>query len=143
MNMRLLSAVLLAGSIVTTACAGIDLNANSYDDVWEQFYEAGSLAPAADEDGDGRSNLQESLAGTDPRNASSAFRITAVEPGAGTVVLRWPSVLGKRYFLQSSSDLATWTDATSLLTSKPFQEPAQRRKTQQKKLDQSVHPFCG
>src|ERR1039458_10643168 len=39
----------------------IDLNSNGMSDVWEQIYGAGGLAPNADADGDGVSNLKEAL----------------------------------------------------------------------------------
>ena len=53
----------------------IDLNVNGMSDVWESLYGATGLSPAADADGDGMSNLQESIAGTDPYAGISASKI--------------------------------------------------------------------
>jgi uncharacterized protein (DUF1800 family) len=60
--------------------------------------------------GDGLSNLQESLAGTDPFDARSGLRITQTTFGAGTVTLRWPSILGKQYqvFVSTTGAPNSW-----------------------------------
>jgi len=44
----------------------IDLNGNGISDVWEWVYGANNVNPNADPDGDGFSNLQEAIAGTNP-----------------------------------------------------------------------------
>ncbi len=53
------------------AGAQLDTNINSMCDIWERYYNNGQLFPPGflpgnDEDGDGQSNLAESIAGTDP-----------------------------------------------------------------------------
>ena len=58
--------------------------------------------------GDGLSNLQESLAGTDPFDARSGLRITQTVFGTGTATLRWPSVLGKQYQVEVSTNSSVW-----------------------------------
>jgi hypothetical protein len=61
-----------------------------------------------DADGDGMSNSQEYLAGTDPTKPQSALRMTTVavvKPGPELDV-SWNSVSNKIYFLQRSSSLA-------------------------------------
>ncbi len=72
-----------------------------------------------DADGDGQSNYQEYLAGTSPADANSTLRITDVSVAAATGQARvtWSSVQGKRYRLQSSPDLVTWTDLGAPVTS--------------------------
>jgi hypothetical protein len=59
----------------------------------------------ADTDGDGMNNWQEWIAGTNPRDASSALRLLSpvVSPSGATVT--WQSVGGKSYFLQRAGDL--------------------------------------
>ena len=81
-------------------------------DAWETTWFGGTDnpqgAPDSDQDHDGQSNLHEFLAGTDPTDPTSVFRITGATPGAGgTVVLQWPGVSGKTYRLQYSPDLVT------------------------------------
>lgn len=71
--------------------------------------QAGDLSLAQnDADGDGMSNQQEYLAGTDPTNPLSALRMTTVaviKPGPELDV-SWNSVSNKIYFLQRSTSLA-------------------------------------
>jgi hypothetical protein len=81
--------------------------------------QAGDLSLAPDDaDGDGMSNLQEYLAGTDPANPQSVLRMTTVavvKPGPELDV-SWNSVSNKIYFLQRSSNLAA-LPASSILQS--------------------------
>ena len=56
-----------------------------------------------DLDGDGASNLAEFRAGTLPDNSNSVFRITSVQPLAGSVSVFWTTVGGKSYFLQTNA----------------------------------------
>jgi hypothetical protein len=66
----------------------IDTDADGLGDSWERAY-FGSLAQysTGDADGDGVSNLQESLDGTDPTNSASAlFRLTLLTDGGQVTV---------------------------------------------------------
>jgi hypothetical protein len=76
---------------------------------------ASDLSRASDDaDGDGFTNLQEFKAGTDPKSATSRFRISSVVPNAGNYQISFPSVLGKTYRLEYRDDLVTgnWTTLT-------------------------------
>jgi hypothetical protein len=53
-----------------------------------------------DSDGDGMSNLQEYLAGTDPTNSASAFRIISIVPLGNDVCITWAMGNGKTNALQ-------------------------------------------
>ena len=55
--------------------AQVDGNTNGLSDVWEPAYGAVGLGAAGDADGDGQSNYQESVAGTDPHAAQSVLGI--------------------------------------------------------------------
>ena len=61
--------------------------------------------PTADPDGDGLSNAEEGIAGTDPGNQLSVFTIH-VEPGSGYNRLFWEGRLDRIYTIRSSPGLA-------------------------------------
>ncbi len=100
---------------------GTDADHDGLPDAWEIQYLGGTNAtPNADADGDGQSNLQEYLAGTNPTNADSALRITYAardEATPASMTLRWDSVPTRSYTIQSRaslSDMDLWTDLVSL-----------------------------
>jgi hypothetical protein len=93
-------------------------------DEWKLHFFGSLTSPAAadnvDADGDGASNWQEYLAGTDPTNASSALQFGS--PGLSTngtsgVGLIWLTAPGKTYILQSISAFGgnTWTSINTNL----------------------------
>jgi Bacterial TSP3 repeat len=91
----------------------LDLNANGMSDVWEQIYNAVALDPNLDSDGDGVSNLQESLAGTNPFDANSVPRIPTTAYTSSNFSITLPSALGKQYQLQSvQPNISGWTNWT-------------------------------
>jgi hypothetical protein len=60
-----------------------------------------------DSDGDGLNNWQEYLAGTNPTNASSVFKITGGQALPGEqFVLSWLSVSNRLYDVMRGTDLA-------------------------------------
>ena len=71
----------------------------------------GKSAPPSgpDSDGDGLSDSAELIAGTSSSDAGSSFKIQKVAPdGSGNEVVSWPSVAGRYYQVQYSSDLVGW-----------------------------------
>lgn len=107
----LLAALLLLP--VASLRAAIDLNSNGISDVWELLYED-ATDPGGDADGDGQSNIEESIFGTNPMQAGDRFRTPALSFNAATGQLEvsWASVAGKRYQLQTCADLMAgeWLD---------------------------------
>ncbi|MDR3458098.1 MAG: DUF1800 family protein [Verrucomicrobiae bacterium] len=93
----------------------IDLNGNGMSDVWEWVYNATNLPPAADLDNDGVSNINEATAGTDPFNAVSLPKISALAVSPTNAVISMPAQLGKLYQLQSTTNLGStnWLTETS------------------------------
>jgi hypothetical protein len=68
------------------------------------------VSPDADFDGDGKTNWQEYLAGTDPTDAASAF---SARLARGSYALSWPSVQGKFYIVYFCEQLGEeWTPIT-------------------------------
>jgi uncharacterized protein (DUF1800 family) len=95
--------------------ARIDRDGDGLDDIWFAQHGRG-LSPAADTDGDGVANLAESIAGTDPRSASSRFELRELTfPASDRARLRWPSIPGKAYRVQASVDLRDWISLAPVL----------------------------
>lgn len=112
----LASGIALSLLVAADLRAIVDFDHDGVSDLWrEQYSNAG--APDADPDGDGASNLAESFAGTDPFSASSRLVAYELENDAsGNLVLRWAGLPGKRYRIDSTTNLVTWTLGTELLT---------------------------
>ncbi|MCB1227110.1 MAG: DUF1800 family protein [Verrucomicrobiales bacterium] len=92
---------------VMNAHAFTDFDADGYDDVWQRLYNVtvSDLPLSGDFDSDGSSNSAESIAGTDPRDASSYPKVSDVQRVSSNMVLKTPTQTGKRYQLQSSETL--------------------------------------
>ena len=99
-----LSGIVAVSLLLSPVGHALDGNGNSQSDVWEMAFGAGGLQATADADKDGWTNAMESTAGTDPFDLLS-------HPEAGITgdQLKWPSLAGKRYAIQSSGNLASWT----------------------------------
>jgi len=91
----------------------VDANHNGISDAWEKFYFTSvstNRTSLTDSDGDGMTDYEEFLAGTDPTNAASKF----VFLGASTrinseVQFQWSAIPGRSYQVLSSSDFINWT----------------------------------
>jgi len=101
----------------------VDRNANGMSDIWELVYGASGLAPDGDADGDGASNLQEAIAGTDPFDPASKPLIGSAGIAGTNVTINVNCALGKQYELQSiqpfnSGGWTNWiTEATAIARS--------------------------
>lgn len=69
-------------------------------------------SPFADSDGDGVSNYNEFLAGTDPTNANSVLKIRLQTSSQG-LFLNWNTQAGLIYQVQISTDLKNWSNLGS------------------------------
>ena len=93
----------------------VDSDGDGLDDQWERNW-FGSLARNGDGDfdEDGQSDREEFTASTNPTSAASVFKVTDVSlTSAGVVTLRWNSVPGRRYRVQSKGTISPgpWIDA--------------------------------
>jgi hypothetical protein len=64
----------------------------------------------ADSDQDGASDGEEALAGTQPTNSASRLRFTAIASSSTNYVISWSSVPGRRYALESTTQLSVRFD---------------------------------
>jgi hypothetical protein len=88
---------------LTVAPELLDGDADGLSDGWEinNFGSTENGSPGVDNDGDGVSNFDEFVAGTQPTNAVSFFRIEQVNPTG----LFWTAVPGRIYSVERTSDL--------------------------------------
>jgi hypothetical protein len=100
-----------------TIAPGADSNGDGIPDAWElQNFGTINIDPNADPDGDGQSNLQEYLAGTNPTNGTDYLHITAESFASGgtSATLTWSSVPTRFYYIQKTpalNPLPTWFDS--------------------------------
>jgi len=99
-----------------TIPGGTDSNVNGLPDAWERtFFGTLGVNPDADPDGDGMSNREEYLAGTNPTNSLSRLEIIAsvFASGGTNGSLTWSSVPARSYFIEKALDLSSpvWTDS--------------------------------
>lgn len=114
---------------VSAPVAGFD---GIISDEWKAHYFGGTLdtaaLPNADPDGDGMPNWAEYLAGTSPVDAGSGLSVQAFGPDRGGLktnfTLRWMTVPGKNYAVESATDLraGNWTEAARLSGTGQLQE---------------------
>jgi hypothetical protein len=64
---------------------------------------------SADSDGDSQSNFAEYLAGTDPQNSASSFRLS-ISGATEYITLSWPTIPTRVYQIYESTDLVTWRE---------------------------------
>ncbi|HWX22285.1 MAG TPA: M12 family metallopeptidase [Candidatus Binatia bacterium] len=123
-----LGAVVPAGQIITAtatdpagntsplsagvAVAATDSVGDGIPNAWRAIYFGGSgnttnsqSCASCDPDHDGMSNLQEFLSGTNPTNAASALRITAINRAGADMTVSFNSVTGIVYRIETRTDL--------------------------------------
>jgi hypothetical protein len=97
---------------VTGTTWGEDANHDGLPDDWQAAYWGRDPAfwpgPHEDSDGDGATNLQEFLAGTNPVDPTSVLRLT-LETSSQGVHLVWSSQPGSVYQVQIADALGQWT----------------------------------
>ena len=89
-----------------------DLNRNGISDLWEQKYFGGVAStpvPNQDTDGDGATDFEEFVAGTNPTDPQSHLRLAGPLMQLNhTVRFEWLGAPGRAYQLEVSNDLLAW-----------------------------------
>ncbi len=93
-----------------------DVNSNGIPDSFEWNY-FGTISTnrtqLTDTDGDGMSDYAEFIAGTNPTNAASKLDFVSATVQTNRLVeLKWATVPGRMYQIESASNLTTWTPVT-------------------------------
>ena len=106
-----------------TGIASAPVSATTYtaQEIWRlanfgTIANSGNAADSADPDGDGMTNAQEFISGTNPNSLSSVLKISQLQVNGNDFQISFPTVLGKTYRIERSDTLAngSWT---SVLTS--------------------------
>ncbi len=122
-SLRRAGAIFLAMLALGSPVRAVDQTIN--EQIWKLKYgvtdaQLGSAAwKAADDDGDGVTNGAEISAGTNPFQASSIIKLTAVTANATSVLLTFPTVDGKSYVAQRNTNLtnaAGWVAVSPAVT---------------------------
>ncbi len=101
---------------VTATTWGDDTNFDGLPDDWQARFWGNNPAywpaPNLDSDGDGATNLQEFLAGTDPKDPNSVLRTSITSSRQGRR-LNWNTQPGLIYQVQTTVDFTLWTNLGS------------------------------
>jgi hypothetical protein len=92
------------GETLTVTIQTVNPNDNSVSGPASSPVNIKLLDPNGDDDGDGMKNGAEDVAGTNPFDPNSIFRVTNItRPDSNNVSVTWSSVSGKKYQLETAS----------------------------------------
>lgn len=89
---------------ITLIPAELDLDSNGLPDIWAALYKAQGVDPSGDSDGDGISNQQESIFGTDPFDPHHKMEFKIAQLNNSIASASWTALSDRPGLLQSSTD---------------------------------------
>jgi hypothetical protein len=120
-----ISSASYSGGEVAIVVQGDDADNDNVSDTWERQFAFNMANPAdanGDADGDGQSNRQEFLAGTDPRNARDVLRVQSASRSGANMLLGFPAMQNRPYQVECSPDMQNWSPSGFPFTS-PTNQP--------------------
>ena len=105
------AAIMMGIAFVAKAADVLDLDNDGMSDVWQRVHGIATGDTASDPDHDGHDNAQEARAGTNPHSTASRLQTITftLNTTATTATLTWKSEDQKKYDIEYSSNLTTWT----------------------------------
>jgi hypothetical protein len=114
--MKRLFLVLSALLLAPLTHAALDLNNDGIPDVWALVHGLGAIDMNQDSDGDGQTNAQEALWGTNPLSAAGTARITSITTDEYGVHLIFAGQAGKQYQVQATTSLGGgWSNVGAVI----------------------------
>src|SRR5215470_13835247 len=92
-----LFAVLFGATLLSSATfAVVDLG-DGVSAIWKLVYNVTNYTPNADSDGDGFTDAEEAIVGTNPYNSTNTLAISQLIVSNNVATVFWRSLAGKRY----------------------------------------------
>jgi subtilisin-like proprotein convertase family protein len=104
----------------TVYVTSIDTNANDIPDSWEQKHFSGLISGTDDTDSDYHTDFEEYVAGTDPNDSGSVFKIPDVHETNANIAVTWTVEKNREYRVHSYDLLSSNLTAHTSWTASPM-----------------------